>query len=362
MNIVLYTEDLQLSSYLKKSGIISSCTEFQIVYETSDLLEVKSYFESFRSVNAVIVCVKHPGVREKEIIEEFNKMRVITNLIFYSENADLSIAFETIRNGAFDYQIKPYNKENVLAMIERLQIQIDKRDGFKKNQFITNNEYMILKSDLINGRNDFYEMLNNLFYRAESNRMMKNYDIQMAFYHMYEQLMHDMEIEFPYFPVYFNHGDLAVLLASNSREAEELKEAVEMVGVNLFDCIQGFKVEGYSMVIQRVMKYAWENVEHNITLEKIANELYINKSYLSHLFKRETGRTFINFHTEIRMKRSRILLRNKYKVYECALQLGYDDTEYFSKVFKNYYGYKPTEYMSKYYNKAFHHTNQVVCQ
>lgn len=125
----------------------------------------------------------------------------------------------------------------------------------------------------------------------------------------------------------------------------EILTKARLVASQIFQLVKRFEVETDSELIRCVADFAWRNVEKNISLEKIAETYYVNKSYLSHLFKQETGRTFVSYFTQIRMLRSRVLLRHHYKVYECAMHLGYEDAEYFSRVFKNYYGCKPTEFL-----------------
>ena len=151
-------------------------------------------------------------------------------------------------------------------------------------------------------------------------------------------------------------------LSEKQISTEELREEILAIARKIYYLVTKFNIHTDSELIRQVAEYAWENVENDISLEKIADTFFVNKTYLSHLFKQETGRNFVNFFTEIRMLRSHVLLRHHCKVYECALQLGYEDTEYFSKVFKNYYRCKPTEYMAMQNNQAFRHSSPAVCQ
>ena len=79
--------------------------------------------------------------------------------------------------------------------------------------------------------------------------------------------------------------------------------------------------------------------------------LFINPSYFSTLFRRETGETFSNYMTSMRMKRSKELLKNlKYSISDVSRMVGYQDSKYFSKVFQKTVGIKPSQYRKLYTN------------
>jgi Response regulator containing CheY-like receiver domain and AraC-type DNA-binding domain len=83
----------------------------------------------------------------------------------------------------------------------------------------------------------------------------------------------------------------------------------------------------------------------NISLQSVAGEINVNPSYLSRVFKNETGENFIGYLTRIRIEKAQQLLRNKQlKVYEVAHMTGYPNTAYFSKIFKKATGVTPEEY------------------
>ncbi|MBD3919920.1 helix-turn-helix domain-containing protein [Paenibacillus sp. PR3] len=85
----------------------------------------------------------------------------------------------------------------------------------------------------------------------------------------------------------------------------------------------------------------------DISLQSVARQINVNPSYLSRVFKQETGSNFVSFLTEVRMEKAKQLLQNKQmKVYEVADRVGYPNTAYFSKLFKKLMGQTPEEYRS----------------
>lgn len=99
------------------------------------------------------------------------------------------------------------------------------------------------------------------------------------------------------------------------------------------------------LIIKRANKYIEENYMDDLTLEKVAEVVFLSPVYLSKVYKKKMGVNFIDYVTKIRIERSKELLSNKnLKVYEISNLVGYKNLKYFYKLFKNYTGYTPNTY------------------
>ena len=79
-----------------------------------------------------------------------------------------------------------------------------------------------------------------------------------------------------------------------------------------------------------------------VSLDQIAETLRISPFYLSHLFSRESDFSFVEYITQVRMHKAKDLLSSGAKnVSEAAYAVGYNDSNYFSKVFHRYFGVNP---------------------
>ena len=88
-----------------------------------------------------------------------------------------------------------------------------------------------------------------------------------------------------------------------------------------------------------------ENFRRDISLDDVSREVDISPYYFSKLFKQETGKNFIEYLTEIRLRSARELLQNsQYSIKEIFAQSGYSDPNYFSRIFKKYEGVTPSEF------------------
>ena len=87
------------------------------------------------------------------------------------------------------------------------------------------------------------------------------------------------------------------------------------------------------------------NYTQKITLKMLATKFGINESYLSRMFKNQTGKNLIYYVNEKKMHKARELLGNPHMmIKEAAYAVGYDDQFYFNKLFKRFFQVSPTEF------------------
>jgi len=96
--------------------------------------------------------------------------------------------------------------------------------------------------------------------------------------------------------------------------------------------------------IQKAIQYMEQDCRH-ATLNSIAEKVCMTPTYLSLIFKLNTGKTFIDHLTDVRIRKAKKLLKcTNLKNYEVSEQIGYHDSRYFSQVFKKKVGVSPSEY------------------
>lgn len=88
--------------------------------------------------------------------------------------------------------------------------------------------------------------------------------------------------------------------------------------------------------------YVNNRLQEPLQLKQLAEMLHLNRSYLSQLFKKQTGLSFSEWLIGMRIDRAKELLeREQQSVQEVARQIGYDDPSYFSRLFKKLTGISP---------------------
>jgi two-component system response regulator YesN len=99
----------------------------------------------------------------------------------------------------------------------------------------------------------------------------------------------------------------------------------------------------------RAVRSAKEFIAHwymdHLTLKDIADKVYLTPTYLAALFKKETGLTINEYLTQIRIERAKELLRDiGLSIQDVSEAVGYQDSRYFSRLFKNMTGGTPAWY------------------
>lgn len=97
--------------------------------------------------------------------------------------------------------------------------------------------------------------------------------------------------------------------------------------------------------IKPAIKYLTENYTTDISYVKLAQICNINPHYFCKQFKKLTGKSVISYINELRISQSKFLMRNtKFSVTEIAFTVGYNDANYFSRIFKKVTGVSPTKF------------------
>lgn len=137
-------------------------------------------------------------------------------------------------------------------------------------------------------------------------------------------------------------------LISNFETLEDLK--AYLIG-NIILFFEGIKnLESYSRSILNVMDYIRKNYfAPDLSVKTLAEHIYLTPTYLSSLFKKETGMTISEYIIKVRIDKSKELLFDpQIKLFEVARKVGYTDANYYSKVFSKQTGMTPSTFREKY--------------
>ncbi|MDQ0059490.1 response regulator [Paenibacillus harenae] len=134
--------------------------------------------------------------------------------------------------------------------------------------------------------------------------------------------------------------------------------AEEFVGfltelINLIiESMEWNKQHKQNRTIEKVIDFIRKNYAKDISLDDLAVHAQMSSNYLSTFFKQETGETFIEYVTRLRIDKAKTLMMNaQLRLYEIAQLVGYQDVKYFSRLFKRAVGVTPAEYRQFFYRK-----------
>lgn len=107
----------------------------------------------------------------------------------------------------------------------------------------------------------------------------------------------------------------------------------------------GSEKENEDDLIGRTKAFVEKNYARKLTLDDVAGAVYVNKSYLSRVYKQKTGENLFDTINRRKIEEAkRQIAEGKKKIWEIAELVGVEDTAYFSKMFKRYTGLSPREY------------------
>ena len=128
---------------------------------------------------------------------------------------------------------------------------------------------------------------------------------------------------------------------------EELCLWLSEVTNDLMDSVFKFPGARHANAMHRCTQYIDAHYAEKITLEDLARKVYLSVPYLSLIFKREIGASFNQYLTQVRINKSKSLLRcENLRITDISAAVGFEDQSYFTKVFKRFTGVTPHQYRS----------------
>ncbi|MNI35682.1 HTH-type transcriptional regulator YesS [compost metagenome] len=101
----------------------------------------------------------------------------------------------------------------------------------------------------------------------------------------------------------------------------------------------------HKKTIDFIIRFVHDHYAEDITLDIIADKVYLTRNYLSQIFKQATGENYNNYLTKVRMEKAKeLMLSGNYKLYEISYKVGYKNNAYFSQLFKKHTGSNPSEF------------------
>jgi two-component system response regulator YesN len=100
--------------------------------------------------------------------------------------------------------------------------------------------------------------------------------------------------------------------------------------------------------LSKAVDYILENYYEELTLNRVAGDIFVSSFYLSHLFRKELDITFSDYLCRVRINNAKMFLKNdrQIKIQEVTGKVGFNDPNYFAKSFKKLTGVTPREYQA----------------
>lgn len=341
-NIIIVDSLGENADCITKMDIWEKRVDFKIVKVIKD---EKKVLDTLRDNNVDIIFISTNGreLNDIEIIKEIKNNVIDICLIIISEFADYDSIREGFLVGAFDYIIKPINPIYINSTLNRI---------YEKYEYNYISEKIVSKIDalvhniFLGGSNVIYickEIIDSIYVDLSNDTINCNIAVDKLKEKIYEELVKNKTwLKRFIWAQNYTYKKEFVVKTKKEIFKEWKRDFVQVALV----------IKKYQMIdnklIYHIGKYVVVHVDEKLTLESVSKAVFLNKSYVSHIFRRETGVSFVEFITDVKMDRAKILLLdNERKIYEIAISIGYNDAEYFSKSFKLKTGLTPTQFREK---------------
>lgn len=292
----------------------------------------------------IITDICMPKMDGLELCSKIYKRCSDISIILISGYDDFKYAQQAIKYGVKSYLLKPVNEEKLISTIKTV---IQDRENEKNHYYIPYNNLETIvsvfeKGIWLNSNEDMktgYELTSELF-----SSLSIEHSIQICS-DIHRMIIQRLSLKMGY----------TLYIRLDTFEGQTHKELLQWFNSTLNDIldeISSRKINSNYNIIEMSKKYIKENFNKEITLENLANYICINPSYLSHIFKAKTNQTFIQYRTEVRMKKAIELLHNPDKsIADITNEIGYNDVTHFIRTFRKYSGSSPTEYRKRLENR-----------
>lgn len=208
---------------------------------------------------------------------------------------------------------------------------------------IIENELKILEVHICNGEMaEFQSMLAQVFsvpYIKKSGLTVRA--VYFLVCNMVIMTFHRLHMDIPNVTV---DDLLSEQVLSSIERVEELAEYIYGVVFDMMMQQEQFNA-GTELTIKKIVNYVNVNFHEDLSIKELSARFGLTPNYLSQIFKNETGESFVSYMNRLRIEKACTLLRTSdLKISEIVRQVGYNDSQYFYRVFKKHIGQTPIEY------------------
>lgn len=332
----------------------NSSLGFQKVLGAFDAASALGMIGQF-SPDIILTDIRMPGMSGIDLIGWLRKEKYKARTIILSAYREFDYVQQALRLGASDYILKPVSEEKLLECLGKViaQAQKDQYEAAHSSRYYE----LLNKSTPLFGKIAEYlklgledktkEVLFGLFRLIDEGcgkDISLAADIGYGIFAVIRAAMDEtaaLDQEDPYIyvgPEYF----------AEMNTWDEIKNFLSVTAYDAVAYIQLSRKGDHYSLIQKAKKYCMENIAGDITLESAADYVGMNRSYFANVFKKETGQTFWNYLTDLRMDTAKCLMETtELKVCTIGIQVGYKNSSHFGRTFKNAVGVTPAEYKNR---------------
>lgn len=377
------------------AGMVSKHPRLQVVATAEDG-EIAFKKAQEEKPDLMFVDINMPFLNGLDFIKLIKEVLPEVLIIIVSGYDDFEYVQKALHLGVTDYLLKPIMEEDFFNVLNKIEKKLDSMDNSKRYMDWVEEQVEQNRIQIIN---DFFDSWIKKELKAEQLENEMEYlkisipqPYQVTIIHIYKDYEKEnnneawnMELVFsescgivlkcfePYSEIiYFqvDEGALAIISKVFSEKQweqvsqklsmafeERLNAKIESV-YQTEDKIEDFpdtynhlieiykeRIHYSDAVLQSINMINSQYSDNELSLQSVADSLFVSSSYLSRIFLRETGENFSTYLTRKRINEAKNMLENSnMKMYMIAQKVGYTSQHYFSNIFKKTTGVSPADY------------------
>ncbi len=343
---------------IKRFKLWGEASGFIISDEASNGYEALEKLERC-PIDLIITDIRMPKVDGIELLKKITEKKLCPCVVLISDHSEFSYARQGLVLGAFDYMVKPVAEEELGKVLQRVKDFL--HDKMHMQQRIESLEQKLVeKVEVFFPRSEVNQLIEVI--KAGDKRAVENaaYIVDIVWKNLNHDLiktesllnniMYDIRNNMlescKWLDKFAAIEEMGTVHYSKAHGVDSIKTLFVLSIDRIITQVERLKYSTQENgIVDQVCKFVLDNIDEQISLKVVSDSLFMNKSYVSEVFKQKTGISFIEYLTTVKMERARKLMADgRLKTYEIAELLGFKDIEYFSKLFKKNTGLTPTEY------------------
>lgn len=348
INIMIVDDFRIFITQLKKLGIWKKHSDLlEIRYTVTDSRRALELLRN-EKVDILITDIRMPELSGIDLLRIAANEKLCRCSILMSEFAEFEYAHEALKLGAFDYLVKPVTDSMMEPVIERAVRYLSESPDSRYDEIIESSIEAVC-SCIINSDDSFREKLETLVssctYRSGKNLVRHRISLEKT----YSEIFTRMHSVFPWIANVVRGPETFSRTVMNYSSRETAEEIFTVFCSDIFSAVRSFYPRKVSDLTRNVADYILNNYSQKLLLADVAEACFTNRTHLSHVFKLNMGISFVDYIIKYKMQILTLMIsQTDMTLSEIAEKLGYDESKYMGRLFKNTYGITISEYRKKY--------------
>ena len=352
---VMIVDDVEIfRKDLKRLKVWGERSGFIIAEEAQNGVEALKKLE-LNPVDLIITDIRMPHMDGLELLHTVSEKKLCPVTVLLSDFTEYTYARQGILFGAFDYIGKPADEDQLLELLNRIRLHLmglgEDHRRQREMQGLSGRQESLAEALkqvllLIRSKSPKASVLAiNLMNRTVDFYSEDAFKGQHVLKNSFQEILDQIVQTYGWIDKYADIEGVMADNFSNHGNLEETNDWVKATLEELFSDIHKLMCPQGSEMISHACEYVLHHIDEQISVQLLAERLFVNRSYLSETFKQRVGMTLLQYINMVKMERAKKLLQEgKLRTYEISELLGFQDHEYFGKLFKKHIGMLPREY------------------